>query len=335
MFHCGMARSWKKPVTCGATGEPALPLSGELLQGQPVPVPDLDGIGTAPGRQQTEHGALAEGGVHAELQGEPAAERGPQAGDHLPQEGDALLGIVQVAGPVLHPQDVPRLGHGGQERVVAGILPMMGIEAAEGPADGGARAHDRAIDVDRQARQGQAPDRVDDEVVVELDQGAQGALAELPEPVADGAGGRDAGQPAEARDQRVPGDITQVLEAAGADVEQRQDEPRKPAAPVVPAGGGARRAQSARQVLLSQVAAQQLQAAVRGQLLGPELDVQRPLDHPSQARYAQAHQRGLLCVGSNVGAFSLSIAQEGLSASDPRRCSAFISGLGLDYVAFT
>src|SRR6266436_5311085 len=285
-------------------GEPALALGGELLQGQPVPVPDLDGIGTAPGGQQTKHGALAEGGVHAELQRQAAAERGPQAVDHFPQEGDALLGIVHVAGPVLYPQDVPRLGDVGQQRVVAGILAVMGIEAAEGPAHGGARAHDRAIEVDRQARQGQAPDRVDDEVVVELDQWAQGALAELPEPVADGAGGRDAGQPAEARDQGIAGDIAQVFEAAGADVEQRE-----PAAPVVPAGGGARRAQSARQVMPPQVAAQQLQAAVRGQLLGPELDVQRALDRPSQARYAQTHQRGLLCVGSNVGAFSLSIAQ--------------------------
>src|SRR6266446_10968228 len=141
---------------------------------------------------------------------------------------------------------------------------------------------------------------VDDEVVVELDQGTQGGLGKLPEPVADGAGRRDAGQTAEPGDQRVPGDIAQMVEAAGADVEQRQDEPREPAAPVVPAGGGARHAQAARQVMLPQVAAQQLQAAVRGQLLGPELDVQRPLDHPAQARYAQTHQRGLLCVGSNV-----------------------------------
>jgi len=165
------------------------------------------------------------------------------------------------------------------------------------------------IDVDRQARQGQAPDRVDHEVVVKLDQRPQGGLRELAEPVADGAGGRDAGQPAEAGDQGIAGDIAQVLEAARPDVEQRQDEQREPPAPVVTAGGGARRAQSARQLALPQVAAQQLQAAVRGQLLGPELDMPRPLDHPSQARYAQTHQRGLLCVGSNVGAFSLSITQ--------------------------
>jgi len=35
-----------------------------------------------------------------------------------------------------------------------------------------------------------------------------------------------------------------------------------------------------------------------------------PLTHPSQARYAQAHQRGLLCEGVTLARFFLSIAQE-------------------------
>src|SRR5713226_5894456 len=56
-------------------GEPALPLGGELLQGQPAPVPDLDGIGTAPGSQQAEHGALAAGG-----RTRSAGRRSPPAG---------------------------------------------------------------------------------------------------------------------------------------------------------------------------------------------------------------------------------------------------------------
>src|SRR2546428_6751829 len=34
------------------------------------------------------------------------------------------------------------------------------------------------------------------------------------------------------------------------------------------------------------------------------------LDHSPQAPYAQAHQRGLQCEGSDIGVFSLSIAQE-------------------------
>jgi hypothetical protein len=36
-------------------------------------------------------------------------------------------------------------------------------------------------------------------------------------------------------------------------------------------------------------------------LMTYELDVQVSLDHPSQARYAPTHQRGPLCVGSDVG----------------------------------
>src|SRR5690242_10394762 len=43
--------------------------------------------------------------------------------------------------------DVPDQGHVGQQRVVAGILPVMRIEAAKRPAHGGPGAHHRAVDV--------------------------------------------------------------------------------------------------------------------------------------------------------------------------------------------
>ena len=78
--------------------QPMLALRGELLQGQPAPVPDLDGVGAAPGGEQPEHAALAEGGVHAELQRQPAAKPGPQPGDHLAQERHTLLGIGTFPG---------------------------------------------------------------------------------------------------------------------------------------------------------------------------------------------------------------------------------------------
>jgi hypothetical protein len=145
--------------------------------------------------------------------------------------------------------------------------------------------------------------------VVELDQRGQGGLGELPEPVAHRAGRRDPGQPTEARDQRIPGEIAQMLQPARAGVEQRQHEQGQPAPAVVAARPRTRGAQPARQIALPQVPAEQLQAAIRGQLLARELDVQLPLDQPVQARYVQSHQGGLLCVGSNVGAFSLSSAQ--------------------------
>src|SRR2546428_485378 len=82
---------------------------------------------------------------------------------------------------------------------------------------------------------------------------------------------------------------------------------------VVPVRGPPGGAQAARPVEVPQIPADQLQAAVRGQLVTPELDLQLPLDHPSQARYAQTHQGGLLCVGSDVGTSApLQNAQEGV-----------------------
>src|SRR5262249_30086818 len=63
--------------------EPPLALGGEWLQRQPAPVADLDRVGTAARGQQAQDVALEEGRVHAELQGEAPAERGPQAVDHL------------------------------------------------------------------------------------------------------------------------------------------------------------------------------------------------------------------------------------------------------------
>jgi hypothetical protein len=114
----------------------------------------------------------------------------------------------------------PRLSHVGQQRVVAGIFPVMGIEAAKGPAHSRPCAHHGAIDVDRQPRQRAALDRVGDEVVP--DQRRHRGLRELAQPVADGARRRGPRQPAEARDQGIAGDIAEMLQAAerlGADVE--------------------------------------------------------------------------------------------------------------------
>ena len=48
--------------------EPALTVCRQLFEGQPAPVADLDGVATATGREQTQHGGLKERGVHAELE---------------------------------------------------------------------------------------------------------------------------------------------------------------------------------------------------------------------------------------------------------------------------
>jgi hypothetical protein len=124
--------------------------------------------------------------------------------------------------------------------------------------------------------------------MVELDQRRQRALGELARPVAHRAHRRQARQLAEARDQRIAGDVAQVLQPARAHVQQRQRAGR--AGPHHnPRPSCHTRPQPLRNVELSQLAAEQFQPALRGQLLVGELHVQRALDQTVQTRYAQSH----------------------------------------------
>jgi hypothetical protein len=177
-----------EPRDVGGERLPARAGLGQLLERQPAPVPDLDGIGAAASGQELETGALAEGGVHAELHGERAAQARPQAVEELPEEGHGLLGVVDVARPVLEPQDVPGLGEMGDQRVVGRVLPVMGVEPAERPGDRRAGADDRAVDIDGEPRQLEPRDGLGDQVLVELHQRLQPLLGEALEPVADGPG---------------------------------------------------------------------------------------------------------------------------------------------------
>src|SRR5262249_52656875 len=137
----------------GGDGLPAAAGGDDRLERKPAPVADLDRVAAVPGGQELQNSALEEGRVHAELQGHAPAEAGPQVVDDVAQEGYGLLGVMHVAWAVLQPEDVSRLGHVRDQRIVARVLPMMRVEAAEGPADGGPCPNDRAIHVDRQAWQ--------------------------------------------------------------------------------------------------------------------------------------------------------------------------------------
>src|SRR5262249_34374529 len=102
----------------------------------------------------------------------------------------------------------------------------------------------------------------------------------------------------------------QMLQTPGPDVEQREQHQGDPATPVVAAQPGERVAQPRAEVELPQIAPEQFQASVRRKRLGRESDREITLDHPPQARYAQAHQRGLQCARECIGVFSLETALE-------------------------
>jgi hypothetical protein len=89
-------------------------------------------------------------------------------------------------------------------------------------------------------------------------------------------------------------------------------------AAVVAPQPGERLAQPRAELDLAQIASEQLQAAVGRERLGHELDREITLDHPSQARYAQTHQRGLQWVRECIGVLSLETALEASLIHVPR-----------------
>jgi hypothetical protein len=259
-----------------------------------------------------------QGRVHAELQGHAPAEPAAQVVDEVMQEGHGLFGVMHVAGTILQPEDVPGLGHVGNQGVVARVLPVMRVEAPKRPADRRAGANHRAVHVDRQARQIQPGQRLGHEVAVEGDERGEGLLSELAQPIGHRAAGGQPGQAAEARHEGIAAEIAQVFQAPGTDIEQREQHQGDPGTAVVGAEPGERLAQSCPQIDLAQIAPKQFQTAVRGEGLGDELDREFTLDHPSQARYAQTHQRGLQWVRECIGVLSLETALEAPLIHVPR-----------------
>jgi hypothetical protein len=103
------------------------------------------------------------------------------------------------------------------------------------PRHGAPRPDDRAIDIDREAGELQARERVGHEVAIEGAERRHGLLAKLAEPVGHGAPFGQAGQAAEAGDERIAGEIAQVRQASRADVEQGQDHQDKARTAIVTA----------------------------------------------------------------------------------------------------
>jgi hypothetical protein len=162
------------------------------------------------------------------------------------------------------------------------------------------------------SRQLEPRDGLRDEVLVQLHQRLQTLLGEALEPVAHGAGRWHLRQATEPRDERVAGEIPQVLQPARAGVQEREDQQAQAGPAVVTAQGRACPAQPRGEIEALHVAPQQFEPAVGRELLRDEFDREISLDHSSQALYAQAHQKGLLWRGMDVGTSSLSIAREAL-----------------------
>lgn len=181
------------------------------------------------------------------------------------------------------------------------MFPTMRIEAAKRPLDLRAGGDDGAVDVDRQARYPAGGQCFEDELVIQSHEGRERGLRELLEPVTDRARARDSGHAAEPCNQRIAGQVAEMLQAARANVEERDQEQRKACTAIVARERRQRAAQPSRDVKGSEVAADELQPAIRREPLPHKLDGQIILDCSPPASYLQVHQRGLRVTKRDMG----------------------------------
>ena len=154
--------------------------------------------------------------VHAEFQRQ-RAQAGANLADQFAHEALRALGVVDVARTVLESEDLPGLRQVGEQRVVTGVLGMMGVKAAHRPGDFVTGADYGAVEVDRQSPEPQLLDLFIEQLAVDPHQRRQRALSKLLEPVDYRTVAGNAGQTAEAREQGIIGKVAQVLKPPRAD----------------------------------------------------------------------------------------------------------------------
>jgi hypothetical protein len=117
-------------------------------------------------------------------------------------------------------------------------------------------------------------DPLDDEIAVQTGQRGDGSSCEALEPVRHGASRRDAHQVAEAPEERIVGDILQMLQPPAADEKQSDhDQHQAPRAVITARGFRCERfADTPSKLQAAKEPADDLQSGVRSQLLGAELD---------------------------------------------------------------
>src|ERR1700676_4279048 len=148
------------------------------------------------GDQRFHPGPLTEG--HFDRVG--ATPAGEQLEEILLEKGRAL-GVVDVAGAVLEPEDLAGLRQVGEQRVVTGVLGVMRVKAACGPGHFTTGTDDGAVKVDSQTPKTELCDLLIEQFAVEAHQRAQRSLSKLLEPVDYRAVAGNTRQTAEPREQ--------------------------------------------------------------------------------------------------------------------------------------
>src|SRR5712692_134073 len=169
---------------------------------------------------------------------------------------------------------------------------MMRVEAVHRPSNLVASADYCAIDINRQPPQTQLPDLIVEQLTIDPYQCCKRGLGEFLQPLHYRPIRRNARQTTQPSEQRIVRYIPQLLKPPRANHQKPDHQHRQVHAAVVTAEVVLTESlpNAMIQTNALEVAAQQLQPAIRSQLLAPEFNPQIPLDHPPQPRYPQPHQ---------------------------------------------
>ena len=195
------------------------------LQIQPAIERDLDRIAHVAALQPPQHILAEKRPIHAEPQPGPARAQPRQLRPQGAQKRQPRLPIVDVARPVLDPQDVRGLGQVRHDRVVAGDLALVRVVATSRPLHLQPRRHHHAVDIDRPGAQPQARQQGAHHGRVERLQPSDGPHREVPQPPTQRARGGDDAHAAEPLEDRVVRDVGHMAQAPAADDDQPDQHP--------------------------------------------------------------------------------------------------------------
>ena len=266
---------------------------------EPSPKRHLDAITGTASVEQTNDRTQEKGPIHAEIQVVPPLTRFVYLSEEISQERKRGLAIVNIAGAILHSQDLAGLGEIGGDGIVAGDFAVMRIEAPKGSLYGVPRGDDRSIDIDGKRAKRERLHHTADDLGVDRLKPSNRCAGEVPEPTAESTQTRHPGQSTKSLEENIAAKKIEVTQSPATDDQKPQhhsdhgdrsvvagqrDAPEGMANPIVEANR-------------TQVANEKLKARVGTQTRFSELDSKIVLDRSAQRGFSISHCKWPFVVG--------------------------------------
>ena len=264
------------------------------LQVQAAPKRYLEGKAGLVLFQRLEHFLFEVVAVHATTKSVARAQRLLDLGEERPQKGYGGLAVVYIPRSIVQPQEMTAFGQKSRDRIVARHLAVMRVVASGRPADLGAGAQHRAVDVDGQRTGVQTGSHDPSHLLrIELPQRLHRRCAETLEFATHAAVTGKMLEATKPLEQAIALDKLQMMQAPPTHDQQPQDHPAQGHhAEVASVDHGTQMpAHPGIEPDASQIADQNLQTRIRGHAFVAELDGDIAVDTALKIGFLSSHSR--------------------------------------------